>query len=258
MKIIAAVFLIFIILSLASYGQDESEISFTIYGTASIPTGDFGKDIGNGAGITLTHGFNVGDKVGLAKTGFGLGVELNVKTGIAGLQWIFGASTIINGVNSDKVNAKFLSETNDTLFINTQFGKWTNVPIMSGLRYDIDLSNNLAIYGIAMGGVNLSWHPYKKVYVYNPVSTIVGPEVSENTSYDLSTNFGYQAGVGILFAHKYNLGIRYLNLGTVRYDGQQTLGSFLLTGPYFVVPSNQILGEKRSISMIEIIFGIEF
>lgn len=255
MRSIVAVVLLFIFFNAASYSQDEDNTSVLVYGTLSLPTGNFGENIGAFAGKTRRAGFSIGEEVGLAEIGFGLGAELSIKTGISGLSWIFGMSAITNGVNSNQVQAKFQTDAGDTVEVSSEFGRWTNIPVMSGLRYDFNLSDKIGVYGLVMGGINFSWCPYKSVtenfFTVDTISTVL----ADDSKFDIATDFGFQAGLGFVIAHTYNIGIRYLNLGTPRFDGTQNLS--IIAFPEIVTPSNKILGESRSVAMFIIILGIE-
>ncbi len=255
MRSTVAVVLLFMLVTVVTYGQDENNTSVLVYGTLSLPTGNFSENIGAFTGKTRRAGYSIGDEVGLAEIGFGLGAELGIKTGISGLSWIFGVSALSNGVNSNTVQTKFQTDASDTIAVSSKFGRWTNIPIMSGLRYDFNLSYNIGIYGIVMGGINFSWRPYKSVTENFLTVDTVGTVLADDSKFDMATDFGFEAGLGLVVANKYNIGIRYLNLNTPRFDGTQNLS--IIAFPEIVTPENKILGESRSVSMFVIILGIE-
>jgi hypothetical protein len=101
------------------------------------------------------------------------------------------------------------------------------------------------MYAIAQGGVNLTRQASRKASVEGMVA--------EETSFRLLPDFGYELGFGIELLKTYNLGVRYLNLGTPRYEGTRKLNE-----RYFPqIPRREmyISGDSRPVSMIVFFLG---
>ena len=74
-RILAISLLILLVQSSMLHAQDWS-VSLLISGIASQPTGDYGEELGDDAKLTRRYGFDIGNDIGLAKTGLGVGIEL--------------------------------------------------------------------------------------------------------------------------------------------------------------------------------------
>lgn len=235
----------FVITSLL-YAQNE-ELALVIFGSTSLPTGDFGKDIGKFPKMTRRAGFDVGDKEGLAQTGFGVGAEIITPVKFKSLSWILSGKFLYNGVDGSAVQSEFRHQLGDTVDINFDFGNWINIPVMTGFKYDFRLSHKLVLYGMLQGGINVSKAASLK-------ATVAGITV-EKTTFDFARDFGYEVGLGLLFDHRYNIGFRYLALSTPRYEGTRKLSEIQFTEIYS--RKTAILGEERSISMFVVTLGVQ-
>lgn len=242
-------FIALILLFATSMGFSQTAgLSFHMYTVVSQPTGDFARNIADNTGMTEQHGFWVGDKIGLAKTGFGAGVELMSPVWFKWLQWVFSSMVVMNTVDGSAVGAKFRSQLGDSVIAKFDYGLWINMPIMTGFRYDHNFTAKYTAYAIIQSGVNFSMAPSKKA--------IVNGVVAEESKYSFARDFGYQVGVGFMYNQRYNLSMRYLFLGTPRYDGKRRLSEKVF--PHIFSRENDILGEQRSISMIVVTLGIQF
>lgn len=237
---------IFAFLTNAAFAQPDN-LSLHIFGSASLPNGDFARDIGDNARITRRAGFDVGEKVGLAQTGFGGGVELNSPVWFKGLHWVISARAFVNGSDEATVQSEFRSQLGSASDLQLEFGQWLNVPIMTGIRYDYGFSQKIAVYGILQAGLNWSKAASRKA--------TVGALTVEDTRYEFARDFGLEAGLGLLFRQRYNIGFRYLALDTPRYEGTRTLSEKQF--PEIFSRKNAILGEERSISMFVVTLGVE-
>jgi hypothetical protein len=242
--------LLFVLLVLAGAAgllAQNSDLALHLYANLSLPTGEFGKDTAYDSGPTRRFGYALGDKVGLAQTGYGLGAELIAPVWFKGLQWIFSANVITNGINSQVAKDSYRSRLGHSVQVDFDFGRWLNVPVMTGFRYDHYFTHQYALYGMVQAGINFSMAPSKKVTVNN----IVGDE----TTYESARDFGYQMGLGLLYNQTYNLSVRYMALSTPRFDGRQKLSERVF--PNIFTRENTILGEERAISMVMVTFGIQ-
>jgi len=243
----SCLFALLLVTLLGSVQAQQGDLSLHLFANLSQPLGDFGKDIGPNAGATRRNGYYLGDRVGLAQTGFGVGAELLSPVWFRGLNWIFSVKALVNGVNDKAVTADFATYVPDSLTGVFDFGNWINVPIMTGFRYDHHFSGQLAAYGLVQAGVNLSKEPSKKV--------TVGKIVGEDTQFEMARDFGYEIGLGVLYNQTYNLCFRYLQLSTPRYDGNQKLSELVF--PRIYDRTKALLGDERSISMFLVTFGIQ-
>jgi hypothetical protein len=224
-----------------------SELALHLFGIVSLPNGDFGKDLGDNARLTRRAGFDIGDKVGLAQTGFGCGAELISPVWFQGLQWIFSAKTLVNSTKEETAQSEFRSQLGDSVDVILEYGQWINIPVMTGFRYDYYFTHKYALYGIIQGGINFSKAASRKV--------TIGDLTVEDTNYKWTRDFGYELSIGLLFDQTYNIGFRYLSLSTPRYEGTQYLSETRF--PSIIYNESGILGEKRSISMYVVTLGIQ-
>ncbi len=225
-----------------------SDLGVHLFGSVSLPNGDFAKNLGSDARITRRAGFHVGEKIGLAEAGLGIGIELASPVWFKGLQWIFGVKVFVNPTDESAALTKFRSELGDSVDLQFEFGQWINIPIMTGFRYNLHFGHLWTLYGTLQAGVNWSRAASRKARVNDLVV--------ENTRYDFARDFGFEAGVGLLIAQTYNIGFRYLALGTPRYDGTRFLSEKQF--PQILRRENAILGEERSISMFLVTFGVQW
>lgn len=258
-----ALFTVFVIILGVLHAQNNGP-SLLISANAALPSGDFGKDIGENANLTRRAGFNIGNEVGLAQPGFSLGAELYTPVGFTKLDWIISARVMVNGSDVSTVEDTFEHQLGDTVDINFEFGNWINIPVMTGFRYNYSLTPNLRMYGLIQAGINITKAASRKAvrpeiavkWTY-PDLTVVDTTLLdypvEETTFIFTRDFGYEFGLGIELANKFNLGFRYLALNTPRYQGTRELSEYQF--PKIFSRENAILGEKRSISMFLITFG---
>ncbi|MFQ5676767.1 MAG: hypothetical protein ACE5G1_12790 [bacterium] len=237
---------IFILTASALFAQ-PGNLTLYLFGSASLPNSDFGKDIGNDAKITRRSGFDIGDKVGLANTGFGGGVELFSPVWFKGLHWVLSTRVFVNGTEEAAVRSKFRALLGDSVDVEFEFGQWINIPIMTGFRYDFQLMNNFKFYGILQAGVNWSKAASRKA--------TLGDLTVEDTSFDFARDFGFEFGLGLVLRQRYNVGFRYLSLSSPRYAGTRKLSEKMF--PEIFSRETAILGEERSISTFVVTVGVQ-
>lgn len=236
-----------ILLSSGVFAQ-SIDLSLHVTGGASFPVGDFGKSLGDYAGLTRRAGFNVGNDVGLAGTGFGGGLEVISPAWLKDLSWVLGVRVFMNPSDAATAQSRFQSLLGSTAHLEYEVGAWINVPIMTGLRYGLAVSDDFRLYGTFQAGINFTRAAPRKA--------TVGGTVVEDTEYQFARDFGIEAGLGVLFQQRYNLGIRFLDLGTPRFDGSRLLSESQFQQIFS--RENAILGEQRSISMVIMTLGVEF
>ena len=271
---IKLIFVILLLLLSSILLAQQGELSLHFFGSASLPHGDFGKDIASSTKVTKNSGFDIGDKIGLAQAGFGAGAELMAPVWFDGLQWIISSRVLINGVNGEEVQSKFRSQfVADTVIykyegrvvdgVDIEFGNWINIPVMTGFRYNHHFSHKYTLYGILQAGMNIAKAPSKKATVglvplddnKEAITAEKETVIAEDTHFKFARDFGFEAGLGFVFNQKYNLGFRYLFLSTPRFDGKRTLD--VKPFPEIWKLESEIVGEERSVSMFVVTFGIQ-
>ena len=238
--------LIYILFMSSAFAQQE-DLSLYLFANISEPFGDFGKNFAPNTGATRRTGYYLGDKVGLAQMGYGIGAELISPIWFKGMRWVFSTKMIVNGVDDKAVTADFSSWLGDTVDVAFDFGHWYNIPVMTGFRYDHHFSHRYTIYTIVLAGVNISKAPSKRI--------TTGEIEAENTKYEVARDFGYEIGLGFMLDQTFNVGFRYLQLGTPRYDGTQTLSGQVFPGTFR--QKKALLGEERSVSMFLVTLGVQ-
>jgi hypothetical protein len=268
MKIHLFIALIIMLITNTLFAQ-EGELSLHLFGTTSLPIGDFGTDADEYSRVTRVSGFEVGDKIGLAREGLGIGAELIAPVWFRGLNWVLSTKVLVNGTNRNKVlseyRTQFVADTVETrdhqnksvvTSVDIEFGRWFNIPVMTGFRYDHHFSHRYTLYGTLQAGMNLSKAPYQKATV--GLKDAEGTNElfeAENTKYSFARDFGYEVGIGFVWNQTYNFGIRYLALSNPRFDGTRTLS--LDVFPWIYSLENEIVGDERSVSMLVVTFGIQ-
>ena len=198
-----------------TYAQIEKG-EFGIYGSISIPTGDFGDDKGIDAGG--------------AKTGFGIGAEYKFPIGSPGLEWITSATFLLNGFDVSEVEKEFTGDIDAC--------SWINVPVFTGLIFQIQTSPTLDIYGLGQVGLD---------FIKAPDVEISYMGVSGEISYDLATSFGFGIGGGLIINKKINIGFRYFGFGEPEIKGTMKIDSF-----------EEDMEMEQPISIIMITIGTNF
>ncbi|MHA1380897.1 MAG: outer membrane beta-barrel protein [Candidatus Helarchaeota archaeon] len=193
--------IVFLIIPCIIYAQTGTGY-FGLYGSLSFPQGDFGDDDVND------------DDCGFAKTGFGVGAEFTLPLGSPGLGWITSATFILNGFDEDELE-DYVDEG------KMDAGSWLNIPIMTGLRYESEVSPTMKIYGQGQVGLNLvkapkiefeySYYDYYEDEYYSGKS---------ETEWDIASSFGFAIGGGIIINNKINIGLRYFSLGEPEIEGK--------------------------------------
>ncbi len=261
--------IILMLLSSTLYSQ-QGELSLHLFGTASLPNGDFGKKSDNYTRVTRLSGFKTGDEIGLAQAGIGVGAELIAPVWFRGLNWVLSGRILVNNVKGETALSRYRSQiVGDTTVttniikqrnvinsIDLELGRWINVPVMTGFRYDHHFSHKYMVYASLQAGLNLSKAPNKTATV--GITSLEGVKESitaDDEHFKFARDFGYEVGVGFVFYQTYNIGFRYLALSTPRFDGNRKLSEKVF--PEINSRDDVILGEGRSISMFIMTLGIQ-
>ena len=195
MKKFLVLFLCFTLFSNINVFSQES-----IYGFLALPTGDFGDDSGEGAGY--------------AKTGFGLGAEYTMAIGAPGLGWVTSTTLIFNPHNESAIKELIIDvfEMPDDGMVSTK--STINIPILTGLKYQAEISDGMEIFGAFQVGMNFikpgNW------------GGTAGGEIWEMEFIFSSISFGFSIGGGFIFNESFNVDFIYFGLGESEIEGTIT------------------------------------
>jgi hypothetical protein len=223
----------------------EQEFVVTVHGNILVPLGQFGEKIGSSPQITNRFGFDYGEKVGLATTGFGGGIEASTLIQGKHLSWIISGKFLSSSTDDSKIYQEFKHEFGDSLDVTFANGSWTNIPFFTGFKYDYELTQGASLYGLIQGGVNITQQASRKASV--------GITVIEETTFKFMADFGFEVGFGVELFKRINLSARYINLGSPRYEGTRKLNV-----SYFpTIPRREMTidGDERPVSMLLFMVG---
>jgi hypothetical protein len=223
----------------------QDNLSVTLFGSSTFPVGEFGEKIGENPRITRRFGFDFGEHVGLASTGYSFGVELKQPVLTKNLSWVISSRILLNTVDNSEITSFYQNEVQDSADISFKNGRWLNIPVLTGFSYRHSILDGVNLYGIVKGGINITRQPYRNAYVNG--------ELVEETSFRFTPDFGLELGFGIELLRKYDIGFRYFNLSNPRYEGTRKLNeSFFPT-----IPKREmnVDGDERPISLFLILFG---
>lgn len=166
----------------------------------AFPTGDFGDEKKGGAGT----GFNVGVKYFY---------PINA---LEGLLLTFSGDVYFNQLNSD-IRDGIKKEYEDDDYDDYddwsyRIPKYFNIPLTVGANYQYNINNDIAIFGEAGLGLNLS-----KMTKWKEWTEEDGYEETYMEKAKLSTKFCYRLEAGFLFQNKYSLSVKYNGLGSHKY-----------------------------------------
>ena len=229
--------------------------NFTVFCSLLMPSGDFG-------GTDFDQG--------LAKTGYGLGVEMSIPTKTSGLNLISSINYFSNGVKTDEIERAMLYYILDAdLAANAQvsmdYNSWKNIPIMVGLKYEIPLFDLIKAYGSGLFGLNISCAG-TRIIESSGSGTVEGTYLDVDYQFDSTTetkygsacSFGFGFGFGFVLMDRLNIGFRYFNLGTPTFSGEYQY-SFNWYDELTGDDNSTEKGKdelKQSISIIQIQLGV--
>lgn len=233
------------VLPVPGRAQEEAVPSFTLYGSAVLPVGTYRASLGANPGVTRRFGFTIGEDAGLATVGAGVGCDLRLPVLTRGLDWVVSLQGLINGMRTEDALELFRDDLDDTVAIGMSTGAWIHIPLFTGLTYGLDLGAGMRLDVTAQGGIHVTRQASRTV--------TVNGTVVEETSFRFMPDFGYQLGAGIAFTGGYQIQLRYVDLGTPRYEGTQVLNEKYFTS----IPrkENAINGDPRRVAMLLIALG---
>ena len=219
-----------------------------LFGSLALPSGDFGE--------------NSGEDAGLAKTGFGIGIEAIIPIGQAGFSLMMTGSLLFNSMD-EKTGDSFLASLSSVSGsdVDSELGRWMNIPVLAGLQYQSAISPTLDFFGFGLMGINFVKRPSiaisgsGEVRIFNPYSGYY--YISGNFDAELesaSANaFGFGFGGGLIINKKFTLSFRYLTLGEPEMDIKYEA---IFTSTGLKVTETGEGETEQSISIIQLTFGI--
>lgn len=168
-------------------GMALGQVSGSVSAGLSLPTGDYADDIGNDAGF--------------ATTGATVLAQLSTPISTAeNLAWIGTAGITSHGVDDEVADILVGAGA-----VNVDVGRYWGVPVLTGLRYDIPISEMAAIFGTGQLGV---------VFAKGPTIEASG----QTATYNVATTLGFAVGGGVQFNPRFGIGMRYLPLGDIEAE----------------------------------------
>ena len=192
-RIVFTFIALFFVISI-SYAQGSGD--FTMFGCVALPQGDFQDDFGTDACA--------------AKTGFGFGVEQTIATGAPMVGWITSAAVFFNKCEEDifekDIEALLQVEVSDL-----DIGKYMNIPILTGLKFQGPASQGIDVYGLGQVGLN--------IFKFPSIEGTTADGYEGEFSWDTATCFAFCVGAGFVLNRSVNIGIRYYGLGEPEFEG---------------------------------------
>lgn len=136
------------------------------------------------------------------------------------LYWDFNAGVMFNNLNEDLRN-----DWED--YIEEEFGsnadikleKYINIPLLAGFQFENELSPTTKLFAEANVGFNI----LKVTNYYVSAKESNYEKYEEKYVYDLSHEFAYKIGAGVIIQDKYTVSLNYLNLGSHKLKGKSTI-----------------------------------
>ena len=238
---------LFIIAFSATILLAQHESHFTFYGSLSLPTDGYGKNLGVNPHLTRRDGFDVGNNASFAASGVGAGIEFSLSVGIPGLSWVSSLAGVVNGSDDAQLTQRFRNLLGDTVDVEFDYGRWIHMPVMTGFQYSVPVTKSIGFYGMVQGGLSLIQPATRQA--------AVGGVTVDERKYDLARQFGFGLGGGIVIAQRFDLGVRYLDFGEPSFDGTRFLDEDFFSGAFDIIGEDVILGERRPVSMLMVILG---
>ncbi|GEM_PF-1570244 len=199
----------------------SSKLKLSIAPSLILPMGDFGD----------SDSF----EDGLAKTGFGIGIEKYFPLKSNNVSIVVNCHYIRNGVDTGELEDEFLSELlalgdDPDVTVNPDvdmdFGSWINIPFLGGIKYETPISPSTNLYFIGLAGMNYS-RMGSRIVEYSGEGVVGSGYHSADfhfdgrieSEYDTNTSFGFCLGMGIML-ERFNVSVRYYNFGKSDFDGE--------------------------------------
>jgi hypothetical protein len=230
------------------FGQQPGYV--VVQAILSLPADGYGENLGANPHVTRRDGFDVGAGAGFASEGLGVGLEISLPTGAQGLRWNTGLMVLINGSDDKMLTQTFQSLLGESAVVEFDYGYWIQMPVMTGFQYRFPVFGKIDFYGMIQGGLSL-------IHAATREASVSGVVVDKRT-YDLTRQFGYGLGGGIVVNNRFDLGVRFLDFGEPSFDGTRSLDAAFFDEAHDILGEDVILGEKRPVSMLLVSLGYRF
>jgi len=240
MKTVVVLSLVLVV-SLAVGSAVSEADTFGLFGAYLMPTGDFGDDSGSDAG--------------LAKSGFGFGMEYSTPLGSPGLELMMSTSLFVNGFDEDAMEDElrdtFSGSGIDVDCVSVE--SYLNIPIMGGVRYLTPVSPVVDLFGVGLVGLNVLMVPEIEadIMVWDEDENKYKEAYLEQ-DHDPATSFGMGLGGGVIVNKRMSIGFRYYSLGKPEING--TMGIDV----YGVRSEHSDVKFDQSVSVFLITAGLTF
>ena len=223
------------IIFLLGVGSNVFSQGFTFHGTVAFPQTDFKND-------------KIGDTdAGFANIGFGGGIEfLSAEMGKK-FYWIGSLNFIHHGVGDDLYQRFDDIDTTNTVteLSNVDLTAFNCLYLTTGVRFKNMFDRKKKEFGMYIDGqVGMSM-------VYGPDYDYVSNDglVEESITWDLANSFTFSVGAGFVLWSKVLIGVKYVNLSTLEFDG---------TFDDVINSVERDVKFKQSISTISLNLGLTF
>lgn len=162
-----------------------------------------------------------------AKIGLDVGLKYRLKI-YKGLSAFAGANMIWNPVKTDfkeQLENKAGMFTND---YEVSTGQYFHIPMMLGLNYTYNATDEFGIFAEAGCGVNLL---QRSPFDFSATTQIAlldnkSYDVEIKSKYDMACTFGFQAGIGAVVKNRFLISVHYYGLGSAPAKGETTISGF--------------------------------
>lgn len=179
----------FLVLPHTVHAQTMQKGQLSLHAGAFFPQGEFGstdQDDENSA---------------FATTGLTVVGEYTYPVGPPGLGVLGTVSLSVNGFNENEAFNQFGQNE-----VDIESGYWINAPIMGGVKYVVEFSPTIDLYGLGQVGININ---------NGPASTIKSKNLNYKIkqSFGNATSFGFTIGSGVVINNNLNISVRFQDLG---------------------------------------------
>lgn len=247
--------------STTSYDNNQSHQSknhsnsfggFSIYAGGAFPIGNY--KAGNFTDNVPTDWallFTDGNK-GYAGIGFNIGWDVLIPVSKNGLGIFIGMDYFYNGNNKDL--KEFISNNDDVI---DKAPKIHNiVPLISGLRYLGNISNNFGIFLEAGCGINIRIIT-KMEFGYTDALYGYYYTVNETLKYDPALTFAFKIGTGMMIARHLSIGVDFYSLGSAQVKGKD---EYSIYSAYYGSESGSETFNTKDLDCSELVLrlGVKF
>ncbi len=170
------------------------------------------------------------DSQGFAGIGPGLGFQYGLDIGVPNLTVLADASVSYNYLDHER---------NPMSGVETEGGSYITLPITVGPRVKLPAGLIDAVFSVS-GGLNLLWQNEMEVAAFGTTRT-----VDFETP---ATTFCWAASAGLELNERFMFGVRYLNMGRLKYDYSYPLLSGI-----------SVNGTRRfDASVVQLTAGVQF